>query len=88
MMNTNISIKFRNREVRNPVLRVIWGFVLAILALLMGLFWLVGMFLLVILSPVIFLLHLTLRASGRKGFVSRSRGELNINVGIDGFRKA
>lgn len=84
----NISIKFRGHEVQNPALRVLLGFLLAIISVVMMLFWLALVGLLVALSPALTVLHVALRAFGRNGFVYRSPGKLSIKVSIDGFRKA
>jgi predicted small lipoprotein YifL len=91
MYQRNISIKFRGKEVRNPVLRAILGAVLAVLGVLTAVISVLvaalAVLALVITSPVWILVHFALTACGRKGFIQRSPGHINIKVGADGFRK-
>jgi Flp pilus assembly protein TadB len=86
------SVKFRGKEVRQPVLRVLLGSFLAIIWLVGMLLWFITMILyvavLVALSPVLILIHFVLRATGRVGFVYRSPGKVRIVVSATGFRDA
>jgi hypothetical protein len=85
-MMRNVSNKLR--EVQNPMLQGMIGFVLVVLSLAMMLVSLGLLLLLPFLFPVLIVLHLVLRASGRKGFVDYSDRKLSINVDTDDFRKA
>lgn len=82
-----LSIKFKDREVHNPVLRVLLGILLAVAWLVMMLLWYVMVALMIVLSPVLATLHLILLACGRNGFVYRSGDKTSIQIDSASFRK-
>jgi hypothetical protein len=76
------SVKFRGREVQDPVLRKL---VIALLVVMAAVFWV----LFLVLSPLLLITHFALKAVGRHGFVYRTLDGRNYSIAVDsrGFRK-
>jgi len=93
-----MEIQWKGREVRNPILRILLGFiglimsifgiiiaVLGIVVTMLGI--VVAMFVIVLIiaaSPIWLIIHLILKVSGRKGFI---REGLPIKFDNEAFKK-
>lgn len=91
-MSDNLSIKWRDREIENPLMRKIAIVVgIPIFALCAGaaiLMLFAGVVLLFTVCVVTFPLHLALRLCGRRGFVTSENGSLTYSPSWAGFRRA
>jgi len=92
------SIKFRGKEVQNPIIRMILTFLTIMFgyfALITGYFvpflgfvmWILIVGLFLVSSPITIPLHLALRALGRRGFIEMKNGEVIIEISGKGFQK-
>ena len=91
MLQSNVSIKFKDREVESPLLRVLFGAIMAAGWLLAGLYAVfLAVVMIIVVTIVIVPLHFVLRLLGRNGFIHASpSGPLVITIrfGNDAFRK-
>jgi hypothetical protein len=79
------SVKWRGREVENPILRKLVG-VYAIVMATFGMVFVIVFF--VIVMPLSYPFHLLLRVFGRKGFVEWDGRNFSYNIGKEGFKRA
>lgn len=88
MMTVRTSIKWRGREVQNPVLRKLLGSAAILLGLLSLCWWLVCIVFVFAMSPLLVPLHFALKAVGRRGFVAyKDDGTFVIEVSRRGFKR-
>jgi hypothetical protein len=83
---SNISVTFRDKEVQNPVLRILIGISAIFMVLLGVVLMIISLFIIIPLSiPV----HFLLRVCGRAGFTDHhSDGTFSYNVTTAGFHKS
>ena len=85
--NRVTEVTFFGKEIQNPVLRrvaivvlVLWGCIMIPLGICMAAFGLAMM-------PVYYVVHILLRAVGRKGFVDKGPTHFNFTVSREGFQR-
>lgn len=84
----SISIKFREKEVQNPLGRIAVALFVSVWSVLgIALSGLV-MFMLLIMSPVLVPLHYALVRTGRRGFVTSPYPYFKVEISAAAFRKA
>jgi hypothetical protein len=88
MSPRNVSIKFRGREVYNPYARIAITVVLCFFMSIVFIMWILLFILAIILSPLLLVIHLILRACGRVGFgYTTPGGGYRIDIGLAAFKR-
>ncbi|MDB5164362.1 MAG: hypothetical protein JWS12_980 [Candidatus Saccharibacteria bacterium] len=84
----SFHVKFKGKEVQNPILRTLLGLLGAALALIGAVLAMAAVALSVVLLPVIVPVHYLLRWRGRKGFlIKEPDGRISIDLSFAGFHK-
>lgn len=84
MPKRNVSVKFRNKEVQNPVARKV---ILVLLMVLVPIFLVIGAAMLIVLFPIMLVLHPFFVLFGRVGTIRSSRNGVELKLDKDSFRK-
>ena len=87
MANREISLKFRDREIENPTLRVFVLIFVVIAAPIIVVFGILGVALFLCLCPIWLPTHFILKKCGRRGIYRKGNGRLEICFDHEAFRK-
>lgn len=75
-----MNIKYRGREIQNPILR-------KVAFTLMTIWIVVFVTLMIISSPLWLLIHFLLRIAGLRGFIQTGDGEVSLIFTADSFKR-